>query len=339
MDLGPLFFYIFLILVSTGVVWQGSLILEDSADRLSAFYQLPPIVQGAVIAAVGSSFPELSSTVLATLLHDKFELGIATIVGSAIFNILVIPAISGLVSGKMTVDRFLIYKDAQFYIISVTVLLLAFAFALIYNPVENTKWVGQLTRPIALIPVALYGFYMFLQQQDISENQPETSPPEGIRVIWEYLRLLFSLFLILISVEGLVKAAIGLGDILQTPSFLWGLTAIAIATSLPDTFVSVKSAREGKSTISLANVLGSNIFDLLIAIPIGVLIAGAATVNFATAAPMMGVLTLATIVLFGMLRSNLNLTIPECWILLGLYVAFIVWIALETFGITNLVIF
>jgi cation:H+ antiporter len=173
----------------------------------------------------------------------------------------------------------------------------------------------------------------------MSESQQDSPPPEDIRVIWQWLRLIFSLGLILVSVEGLVKAAIGLGDILETPSFLWGLTAIAIATSLPDLFVSVKAAREGKSTISLANVLGSNIFDLLIAIPIGVLIAGASTVNFATAAPMMGVLTLATIVLFAMLRSSLNLTIPECWILIGLYVAFIVWMALETLGITDFVTF
>ncbi len=339
MDLGQLFFYIVLIVVCAGIVWQGSFILEDSADRLSAFYQLPPIVQGAIIAAIGSSFPELSSTVLATLLHGEFELGIAAIVGSAIFNILMVPSLSGIVSGNLTVERVLVYKDAQFYITSVTVLLLAFAFALIYNPVEGVQWQGQVNRPIAVIPIALYGLYVFLQQQDASETPQDSSPPEDIRVIWQWLRLLFGLGLIVISVEGLVRAAIGLGDILQTPNFLWGLTTIAIATSLPDTFVSIKSAREGRSTISLANVLGSNIFDLLIAIPIGVLIAGASTVNFAVAAPMMGVLTLATIALFAMLRTKLVLSQTECWILLGLYVAFIFWMVLETFEITSFVNF
>lgn len=339
MDLGQLFLYIVLVVASTAIVWQGSFILEDSADRLSAFYQLPPIVQGAVIAAVGSSFPELSSTVLATLLHGKFELGLAAIVGSAIFNILVIPAVAGLISGNLAVDRLLVYKDAQFYITSVTVLLLSFAFALIYNPVENTEWVGRLNRPLALIPVALYGLYVFLQQQDAKEAQQDSSPPEGINVIWQWLRLLFSLGLIVISVEGLVTAAIAFGEILNTPSFLWGLTTIAIATSLPDTFVSVKAAQEGRSTISLANVLGSNIFDLLVAIPVGVLIAGASTVNFAVAAPMMAVLTLATIILFAMLRTKFVLSTVECWILLALYVGFITWMVLETIGITNLVAF
>jgi cation:H+ antiporter len=290
-----------------------------------------------MIAAVGSSFPELSSTVVATLIHGEFELGVASIVGSAIFNILVIPGIAGLFGKSLTADRVLVYKDAQFYITSVTVLLLSFAFALIYFPVEGTDWQGTMTRPIALIPIALYGLYVFLQQQDMSEHTAEETPPEHISIGKEWLRLLLSLAFIVGAVEGLVRSAIALGNILNTPSFLWGITVIAAATSLPDAFVSVRAAQRGEGVISIANVLGSNIFDLLIAIPVGVLIAGASPINFAKAAPMMGVLTFATIVLFAMLRTRLELTRLESAILLALYIAFIGWMALETFGVINII--
>ena len=47
------------------------------------------------------------------------------------------------------------------------------------------------------------------------------------------------------GVEGLVRAAISLGDLFGTPSFLWGLTIVAAATSLPDAFISMRAAREG----------------------------------------------------------------------------------------------
>ena len=57
--------------------------------------------------------------------------------------------------------------------------------------------------------------------------------------------MLFSLFLIVVSVEGLVSGAIGLGEIFSTPSFLWGITVIAAATSLPDAFVSIRAAQRG----------------------------------------------------------------------------------------------
>jgi len=332
-----LLLYIGVIVVSTAFVWRGSFFLEKAADRLAAYYQLPAIVQGAIIAAVGSSFPELSSTVIATLIHGEFNLGVATIVGSAIFNILVIPGLAGLLGEKPATDRVLVYKDAQFYITSVTVLLLAFAFALIYNPVEGTQWQGSMNRPIALIPVALYGVYIFLQQQDIAEYQAEKEPPSDIQVGKEWLRLLLGLVIIVAAVEGLVRSAIALGNILNTPTFLWGLTVIAAATSLPDAFVSVRAARRGEGVISIANVLGSNIFDLLIAIPIGVLIVGSATIDFAVAAPMMGVLTFATILLFALLRTRLALSRTESWILLGCYVLFVGWMTLETFGITSVV--
>jgi cation:H+ antiporter len=84
---------------------------------------------------------------------------------------------------------------------------------------------------------------------------------------------------------------------------------------------------------SLGNVLGSNTFDLLVAIPLGVLIAGSAPVSFNVAAPMMGVLTVATIILFTALRTDLLLTDPESYVLLTAYLVFIAWVIGETVGV------
>lgn len=331
-----LLIYAALAIGATAITWKGSEWLEASSEQLATYYELPPIVQGAVIAAVGSSFPELSSVVLATLVHGEFDLGVSAIVGSAIFNILVIPAVSGLVGGQLASDRELVYKDAQFYITSVAVLLLAFSFAVIYNPVADMELGGVMTRSIAFIPLLLYGLYLFLHQQDTQEYVAEASD-DSIAVAKQWMWLGASLAVILIGVEGLVQAAIGLGDYFGTPSFLWGLTVIAAGTSLPDAFVSVRAAQKGEGTVSMANVLGSNIFDLLVAVPVGILIVGATPVDYAVAAPMMGFLTLATIVLFAMMRTRLRLSQAECIALLVLYAVFIGWMVLETAGVTTVV--
>ncbi len=329
-------FYIVLAAGGTAVVWWGSTWLESSSAKLAVHYRLPPIVQGAVITAIGSSFPELSSTVIATLLHGSFDLGVSAVVGSAIFNILVIPGVAGLAGGRLAAERDLVYKDAQFYVTSVAVLLLAFSIAVIYNPVEGQVLVGRMDRGIALIPVLLYGLYLFLQQQDTLEYEAEAAA-ETIAAGRQWLVLLAGLGAILAGVEGLVRAAIGLGDYFGTPSFLWGLTVIAAATSLPDAFVSIKAARRGEGTVSIANVLGSNIFDLLVAVPAGVLIAGTAPIDYTVAAPMMGYLTFVTIVLFAMLRTRLVLARWEAWALLALYALFVGWMVLETIGVTGVV--
>ena len=127
--MGELLLYIGIILISTWAVWKGGSLLEESSEKLSDYYRLPPLIQGTIITAVGSSFPELAATVLSTLLHGKFDLGVSAIIGSAIFNILVIPGISAVLVKRMPADLSLIYKDTQYYIISVFVLFISVCFA------------------------------------------------------------------------------------------------------------------------------------------------------------------------------------------------------------------
>lgn len=326
--------YAALAVVSTGVVWKGSVWLESSSEQLSSYYELPPLVQGAVVLAIGSSFPELATAVLATYLHANFELGVAAIVGSALFNVLMIPALSGLWSKeKLISTRDLVYKEVQFYLISICALLLTFAFAVIYSPAgpAGGPVEGTLTRGLVLFPLALYGFYVYLQYQDTKDYQTGTVPKD-LAVGRQFALLGASLLVILIGVEGLVRAAIGFGDVLGTPSFLWGITVVAAGTSIPDAFVSVRAARSGNAVASVANVVGSNVFDLLVCIPAGVLVGGAVLVNFSVAAPMIGVLVIATMVVFVMMRSQMHLTTNEAWGLIVIYVAFVVWMSVETFG-------
>lgn len=327
-----------LALVSTVVVWKGSEWLESSSEKLSAHYELPPLVQGAVVLAIGSSFPELSTAVLATLLHGEFELGVAAIVGSALFNVLMIPALAGLwAEEKLVSTRDLVYKEVQFYLISIAALLLMFSFAVIYNPVDAPSGpiLGEVTRSLVLFPLALYLFYVYLQYQDTVDHQADEAPKE-LSVSKEAGVLLSSLLVILVGVEGLVQAAIGLGNVFGTPSFLWGITVVAAGTSVPDAFVSVRAARAGNAITSVANVLGSNVFDLLVCIPAGVLVAGTAVINYSVSAPMMGVLTVATLIVFMMMRTQMVLTTTEAWGLIAIYFTFVLWMSVETFGAIDL---
>ncbi|WP_435183755.1 sodium:calcium antiporter [Halobellus sp. EA9] len=324
------------VLVATGFIWFGSGWLETSAERLSAYYGLPPVVQGSVIVAIGSSFPELSSVVFAAL-AGVFDMGVGAIVGSAIFNILVIPALSGLASDRsLESNRTLVYKEAQFYMIAVSVLVVTFALAVIYAPAPDATLVGYITRPLAVLPLLLYGLYTFIQWQDVADSEA-ASVDDGVPVIRRWLLLAAGLVVILLAVEQLVGSVEALSHSFGVPDFLAGVTVVAAATSLPDLIVSVRSARGGNSLTSLANVFGSNTFDLLVAIPVGVLIIGSVPIDFATAVPMMGVLTLATILLFAALRTDLSLSRNEAYLLALGYLLFVVWVVAETVGVTNLI--
>jgi cation:H+ antiporter len=131
----------------------------------------------------------------------------------------------------------------------------------------------------------------------------------------------------------MVRGALSLGVIFDTPTFLWGLIVIAAGTSLPDAFVSVRAAKNDDSVTSLTNVLGSNTFNLLVAIPVGVLLAGEAIIDFRVAIPTMGFLGFATLVFIIFTRTDLELSDREAYALLGLYVVLVCWMALESVGL------
>ena len=79
-------------LVGTALLWFACSRLEESTHRLAEHYGIPDAVKGSILLAVASSMPELVTALLAFPVHGDFELGLSAIIGSAIFNILVIPA-------------------------------------------------------------------------------------------------------------------------------------------------------------------------------------------------------------------------------------------------------
>lgn len=306
-----------LIVAGTAVLWVGSSWLERASDELGRLYGLPAVVQGSIVIAIGSSFPELATAVLAALLHDAFQLGVSIIVGSALFNVLVIPALSALVSDTMETNRDLVFKEGLFYLAAVLGFFLLLSMGAIYHPAADTAKAGFLTRPLALIPLALYGFYLMLQWVDTSEHD---APLDEDVTPWRaWARLVGGLALILVSAEALLRGVLTLGATLAIPSFVWGLTVVAVATSLPDAFASVRAAQQDRSIASLSNVLGSNTFDLLVIVPTGVLLAGTSLVDLSVAGPLLIALAVATGLLIAFMRTDLALTRREGASLLAAY--------------------
>jgi len=318
--------------LATAAIWKGSEWLERASERLSTYYGLPLVVQGAIVAAIGSSFPELASVVFAALIAGSLELGVGAIVGSAIFNILVIPAVAGLATDEpLEASRTLVYKEAQFYMLAVSVLLITFALAVIYYPAPGGDLAGFVTRPLAVLPLGLYGLYVFIQVQDTADHEPEPLA-EAIDVRRQWLALAAGLVVILVAVEQLVHYVEAVGEAAGLSRFLLGVTIVAAATSLPDTLVSLRAARDDRGVTSMANVLGSNTFDLLVAIPVGVMLVGSSPIDFAMAVPMFAALTGATILLFTFLRTEMSLTSLEALVLLLAYGAFLAWVIAEISG-------
>lgn len=318
---------VFGIIVATAMIWYASEQLEDAAHQLAGHYGMPEIVKGTLLMAISSSFPELATVVLAGVVHGDFDLGIASIIGSAIFNILVIPGASALAQSKtFRTDHQIVYRETLFYLSSVLVIALLFCLAVIFFPLTSQGPLqGAMSWQLALFPLAFYILYGYIQWHEVKGNQPE--PSLKVEKPWKpWSRLILSMVAVAIGVEILLNVVVGIGESVDVPTWVWGATIVAVVTSLPDLFMSVKAAQNHSSDSSMGNAVGSNTFDLLVVIPVGVLVLGYVPIHLEILLPLVAYLMLATVIIMVLMRENYELSRSNAWMLLFLYLVFLIWI-------------
>ncbi len=126
------------------MIWRAGDFFSSAAKYIENQYNIPQSVKAAVIDAIASSFPEFAVAVIAVLVLGYAEVGIATIVGSALYNVLVIPSVVGIVAiTPVLVSKEVVWRDSLLYLIVVVVLL---GVVMIYP----TEW-GVLVASIFLV--------------------------------------------------------------------------------------------------------------------------------------------------------------------------------------------
>lgn len=273
-----LLLYIFVLVVSFYLL---AVICEDffvsSLDIISNKLKLSSDVAGATLMAVGSSAPELFTALFAVFKPgDHADIGAGTIVGSAIFNILVIIGASAAFrKAKLTWQP--VIRDLLFYI--ATIILLLFSF-----------WDGRIVLNEALLFLGTYVIYIITVTQwkkilpysdidpiDLIENETKKNKlavvskqllsfviPDPVKKPNLYLATFFISILGLAGLSYLlVEAAVGIGEILHINPTLIALTVLAAGTSIPDLLSSIIVAKQGRGDMAVSNAVGSNIFDIL----------------------------------------------------------------------------
>lgn len=296
-----------------------------ASSRIGDHFKLPKGVKGATLDAISSSLPELMVAVFAVIFFGRFDVGVATIAGSAAFNLLVIPALCALAAPRaLKVGGRVLDRDGLFFFVS----LILFIGALWYS----THW-GVL---IAVIFLAVYLLYIqrFVAHAKAFQHKAIAKPAKLPR---DTLILAVTALGIAGASYLLVDQAIQLAQALGVHPILIAFTVVAAATSIPDTVVSVINAKQGSGDDAISNALGSNTFNILVGLPIPVLlyvflVGEQVDVAFANTEILFGLLA-ATIVLLYFIANNKELSKKEGAILLGIYVlfmAYIITIALMT---------
>ena len=240
---------LFIVIGIVLVLW-GADRLTDGAVAVAEKMKMPQIVIGLTIVAMGTSMPEFCVSLISAL-KGTSDLAVGNIVGSNIFNTLLIVGVSALVA-PMSIMKTTVRKDIPFAVVASALLLIMCLD-------------GDISRIDAAILFVMFLIFMYItlrgakaQGTDVEEKEKKPMAT-WLSVVWILVGLACLIGGSNLFVDGATAVATKLG----VSEAVIGLTIVAGGTSLPELATSVVSARKGNSGIAIGNVLGSNVFNIL----------------------------------------------------------------------------
>lgn len=235
---------------------KGADFFVEGSSSVARLLRIPTIIIGLTIVAFGTSAPELAVSLSASL-ADSNDIAVGNVIGSNIFNLLVVIGACSVVA-PVAVDKKILYGDYLFGIITTVVMLALF--------------IGDraLSRVDGCILLAVFGYFLF----QMIRNTLASRAAGGSVSLEEQALKPQSLLKSVVFIAGGLGAIVWGGDLvvdnasLIAASFglsqtLIGLTVVAFGTSLPELVTSVVASKKGENSLALGNVIGSNLFNIL----------------------------------------------------------------------------
>jgi len=234
-------------IISLAVLVKSADLFTNYSEKVGLALRIPPFIVGIIIVSVGTSLPELISSIIAVV-KSTTDIVAANVIGSNIFNILAIVGIAAIVAKRIELERDLINIDLP--------LLASFTSLLVVTCVFWGKfiWIEGI---ISLIAFLVYIHYSVVSR----EREINHLKKKGKVTLGTILGLFASAFFLYLGANYTIEGVIKLSEIIKIGTSVISLTAVALGTSLPELAVSVRAAMQKKFEISLGNIIGSNIFN------------------------------------------------------------------------------
>ena len=250
--------YLILIISLVGIVFGAEFLVAGSVS-VARRYKVSDFVIGAAIVGIGTSMPELVVSFFGAL-KGNADVAIGNVVGSNIFNVLGILGLTA-ICFPIAIDR----KNMTFEIplciaVSVILTLLALNF---FNGTPAT--IGRVDGIILLLLFVGYMWYSFARDKQNTTDEASVETKEPILALWvALLKIVGGLALLITSCDFFVDNAIVIAKSWGVSDAIISLTLIACGTSLPELAASVAAACKKNTQLALGNIVGSNIFNILL---------------------------------------------------------------------------
>ncbi len=306
-----MFWIIVSLIAGSVMLYFGSEWLVRGAKGIALRLGITPFIIGLTVLAFGSSAPEAITSIVSS---DTPEIIMGNVVGSNIANIGLAIGLAAVV-GPMAA----MYKDMKLEIC--TMLIVEAGLCLL----ALLGYIGIIEGIIMMILLFVFIFVVFKlkgSDKEASEAYEEDVTEETLAAPWLVVLVIVGLVLLYFGAKFFIQGAKDLAELMGASDLLIGLFVVAIGTSLPEICISVIAARRGEADMAVANIVGSNIFNILFVLAIGSVLTDI-PVTESTLIFHLPVMLIFAVVMFLMVRFRNRIGRGSGMVLIGMYAVYI----------------
>jgi cation:H+ antiporter len=239
------------LIASLFVLVKSADYFTEYSEKLGKILNIPNFIIGITIVALGTSLPEFASS-LAAVLKGASEIVAANVIGSNVANVLLVIGLSAVFAKTVLESEKKINNDSAVLLLGATALISLVVYDLRITFIE------------AVFLLLCYIVYIY---HSLSEKNEDFIEDRKIRekISWKIPTIILaSCFFIYLGAEQTIDSLIYLSTLLGISEAIITLTVVALGTSLPEVLVSVSAARRGSYDIAMGNIIGSNMFNILV---------------------------------------------------------------------------
>lgn len=246
--------WIVFLFVSLFVLVRGADLFVEGAKKIGASLGMTSFAIGVLIVGLGTSLPELASSIAAVLAGTS-EIVIANAVGSNITNILLIVGVLAMMGGPVMINKNLLQTELPIFFIA-TIHFVASVHDGRVDRIESLLLIGTL---------CAYIWYLFSSNNQAKDEMAARNGNNKITVK-SIVFIILGIVALLIGANYTVEMAVNIATGLKVPIGLVSIGAIAIGTSLPELFVSLQALKRNETDLAIGNIFGSNAFNILLVV-------------------------------------------------------------------------
>ena len=246
-----IFLNVLLLLVGFVLLIKGADFFVDGSSSVAKLLKIPSVVIGLTIVAMGTSAPEAAVSITAGI-QGSNEIAISNVVGSNIFNMLVVVGVCALIK-PFDLDKTILKRDFPVNIIAGAVLLVVALMGMVLSRLDGVILLAMMAIYITWLVVSA------VRNREESDDEIKTMSP-----ILSIICIVGGLAAVIFGGDLVVDNAVAIAKVFGLSETFIGLTIIAIGTSLPELVTSIVASKKGENGLALGNVVGSNIFNILL---------------------------------------------------------------------------